>query len=253
MAITPDELDKLNKELEIALDNKDSYEAFKRENFTVNSTRDVVQAYCIRLFEKFNLFDVIAAESGMLNNGPDDTHYRGRVMEKALNGHFDGRPEKDFPWGELKCAETKSNSSTELQQIITCGVIFTAVRKPEYNIVTDYYKSHFFTKMEDTLLITYFKDGRLGKEVNNVCTFSIRDPRWASRLKEDWESIRDEIILAIEGERNGTVVRKRSGICKSDSGTGPRSKSRRPNGLLGIRNDSVIITPQFFREIISAQ
>ena len=52
MAITPDELDKLNKELEIALDNKDSYEAFKRENFPVNSTRDVVQAYCIRLFEK---------------------------------------------------------------------------------------------------------------------------------------------------------------------------------------------------------
>ena len=118
-------------------------------------------------------------------------------------------------------------------------MIFTA----KDGIVTDYYKSHFFTKMEDTLLITYFKNGKIGKEVNNVCTFSIRDTLWASRLKEDWESIRDEMILAIEGEKNGTVVRRSSGICKSDSGTNSKSKSRRPNGLLGIRRDSVVITP----------
>ena len=248
MASTSDELIQLDKELKIALNNKDSYEAFKQENFPDSCTRDTMQAYCIELFKNFNLFDVVAAESGMLNNGPKDTHYRGRVLEKALNGHFDGKPKKDFPWGELKCAETKSNSSTELQQIITCGVIFTA----KDGIVTDYYKSHFFTKMEDTLLITYFKNGKIGKEVNNVCTFSIRDTRWASRLKEDWESIRDEMILAIEGEKNGTVVRRSSGICKSDSGTNSKSKSRRPNGLLGIRRDSVVITPQFFKEIISA-
>ena len=45
MASTSDELIQLDKELKIALNNKDSYEAFKQENFPDNCTRDTMQAY----------------------------------------------------------------------------------------------------------------------------------------------------------------------------------------------------------------
>lgn len=250
------ELEILKKEMEPkSIKKSEEYHAFKQQfGYLIPEKNDPkgfdsAKKYFELLFleKKFNLFDVVVAERGFLLASDSDTHYRGRVLEAALNGSFDGKAKADYAWGELKCIETKPNDSTRMDQIMSCGVIFTKNRKTkEYNVTDEYEDSHFFHKMKRTLIAPYYKKGKqLGCEVNNVASLDITDTKWAERLKEDWEHIRDEMKAAIQGEMEGTVERKRSGICKSDS-----EGKRTPNGLLGIRSDSVTITNKFFKEII---
>lgn len=219
---------------------KSEYLKFKKENMnidTIGSTFD----YLAKLFSKFTIFEAIMAEKGELASTSSDTHYRGRDLEACLGGSFDGKPLPDFDWGELKCIETKSYG--ELEQVITCGRIFTK-SKGDYVIKENYYDSAFYQKMKDAILIGYLKEGKqLGCIVNSLSHFSINNPKWKEKVKEDWESISSEMLSSIEKFKMDGVS-KPSGICKSDS-----NGTRRPHGLLGIRSDGVIITKKFFREI----
>lgn len=232
---------KILKEIEQeCLLKKPEYLKFKKENMHIDTIESAFD-YLEKLFSKFTIFEAIMAERGYLNSTDNDTHYRGRALELCLDGSFDGKPIPDFDWGELKCIETKSYG--ELVQVMTCGTIFTK-SNGDYVIKEDYHDSTFYQKMKNAVLIGYLKEGKqLGSKVNSLSHFSINNPKWKERLKEDWESISSEMISAIEkfkidGEK------KASGICKSDT-----NGTRRPHGLLGIRTDGVIITKKFFREI----
>tara|TARA_A100001011_G_C14254155_1_gene819276 strand:- start:886 stop:1662 length:777 start_codon:yes stop_codon:yes gene_type:complete len=244
MGRIPDNELKILKEIEQeCLLKKSEYLKFKKENMHIDTIESAFD-YLAKLFSKFTIFEPIMAEKGELASTSSDTHYRGRDLEACLGGSFDGKPLPDFDWGELKCIETKSYG--ELVQVITCGTIFSAISKPkgEYTIPENYYHSNFYKKMKDAILIGYLKKGKqLGCIVNSLSHFSINNPKWEEKLKEDWESISSEMVSAIEKfKRDGEE--KASGICKSDT-----NGTRRPHGLLGIRSDGVIITKKFFREI----
>lgn len=238
--IPANELKRLKEIEQECLLKKSEYLKFKKENMHIDTLESAFD-YLVKLFSKFTLFEVIVAERGYLNSTDNDTHYRGRVLELCLGGSFDGKPLPDFDWGELKSIETKSYG--ELEQVITCGRIFTK-SKGDYVIKENYYDSAFYQKMKDAVLIGYLKEGKqLGCIVNSLSHFSINNPKWKERLKEDWESISSEMLSSIEkfkmdGEK------KASGICKSDT-----NGTRRPHGLLGIRSDGVIFTKKLFREI----
>lgn len=196
--------------------------------------------------EKFNILDAVVAERGYGPATPSDTHYRGRVMERVLNGSFNGESKPDFAYGDLKLIETRGEH--KVAQVLTVGAIFNAIDKAkgDYLVVDDYYKSNFYKKVKQALIMSYRKEGmQLGMTPDNIMPFTATEPIWADKLKEDWESVRDEMKQAITEYKAGTRKRKASGICKSDT-----NGTRRPNGYLGIRSDCVIITPTFF-EIIS--
>lgn len=235
-----------------SLEKKADYEEFKSQadipSATATDTQSAVAAtnYLKQLFETFNIMDVVVGERGKGPSTTSDTHYRGRVFEQALNGSFDGKSEPDLGYAELKMIETSKKHT--LTQVMTCGVIYEAINKAkgEYQQVWDYEDSKFFTKMQSAILVSYLKVGQqLGFDVNNVIHFSVQDPRWALELKEDWISIRNEFDEAIAEYKAGTRKRKAAGICKSDT-----SGNRRPNGYLGIRSDSIVITRKFF-ELVS--
>ena len=187
----------------------------------------------------FSLLDAIVATTGKGPASSSDTHYRGRVLEAVLNGSFDGKPQSDFAYAELKATETKTNG--DLCQIITAGAIFTK-RKGQYDVVTRYEDSKFVSKLKRTIIVGYEKVGQqLGFDVKNVTMIDINDPRFAQQLKEDWESISQAMVQAIQDERDGKIVRKASGILSA--------KHKTPNGLLGVRSDSVTLTNKFYRLI----
>jgi hypothetical protein len=245
------ELQKLGDFEKESLSRAKEYQDFKKSS-NIPDKNDpagcgIAVQYLKELFfeKKFNLFDVVTGERGFLLASENDTHYRGRVFESALNGLSTGSSKSDFAYAELKLIETKPQDSTKLDQFMTCGVIFSK-SKGTYEVVDDYYESNFFKKLNTTIVVSYFKEGKqLGRIVNNVVVLDLNDAKWSQRLKEDWESIRDEMKLAIaEYERTG--IRKTSGICKSDT-----SGARRPHGLLGIRSDSVGITSKFFTELVN--
>jgi hypothetical protein len=195
---------------------------------------------------KFNIMDVVVGERGYGPTTESDTHYRGRVMESVLGGSFDSKSQPDFRYGDLKMIETKTNHV--LAQVMTCGIIFQAIdkHKGEYDIIENYEDSKFFQKMKQAIIMPYAKKGRqLGVIPESVFVFEASDPVWSKQLKEDWESIRDEMKTAIVSYKNNNTTRRASGICKSDS-----HGRRRPNGFLGIRSDCVVFTPKFF-EIVS--
>lgn len=195
---------------------------------------------------KFNILDAVVAERGYGPRTPDDTHYRGRVLESVLNGSFSGESAPDFAYGDLKLIETKDMH--KIAQVMTVGSIFTAVNKDsgDYSVVDNYAQSNFYKKVKQCLIMSYLKEGKqLGMTPNNIMPFTADNPLWAKELKEDWESIRDEMKQTIIEYKSGKRKRKPSGICKSDT-----SGKRRPNGYLGIRSDCVIFTAKFF-ELVS--
>jgi hypothetical protein len=197
----------------------------------------------IFLEERFNLMDAIVAERGYGPVSDSDTHFRGRVLESVLNGHCTGQSKPDFAYAELKLIETKTLH--EITQVMTVGVIFEAIDRQsgDYAIV-DYASSNFFKKCRRMIVVSYDKVGmQRGLVVNNVFAFEGSNRLWADKLEEDWLSISGEMQRTIAQYKAGTVRRKASGICKSDSGG---RNSRRPNGLLGIRNDSIVFTKKLF-------
>ena len=227
----------LKKQLVIPDKDDPSYEAFIKASEVLRK---------IFFEEKFNILDAVVAERGYGPATDSDTHYRGRVMESVLNGSFDGKSDPDFRYCELKLIETVGFH--KLAQVLTVGAIFNAINKAngDYIVVEDYYKSNFYKKVKQALIMSYRKEGmQLGMTPDNIMPFTATEPIWADKLKEDWESVRDEMKQAITEYKAGTRKRKASGICKSDT-----NGTRRPNGYLGIRSDCVIITPAFF-EIIS--
>ena len=251
--ISSTELVQLRSIEQKAQNNRESYLAFKQEHKHLIPALDdpdgLIKAkeYLTLLFSKFNILETVVGERGYLLASDNDTHYRGRVAETLLDGSFDGKSTPDFGWGDLKLIETKEADSTALVQVMTCGVIFTKNRKTKEYEVVEYNESNFVKKMRQALLVGYRKEGKqLGKDVTSITAFSLDNPVWASQLKEDWESISEEMIEAIEEEKAGIRVRRASGICKSDS-----SGKRRPHGYLGIRSDSVVFTPKFFREVVN--
>ena len=236
-----------------AQNNQVMYQTFKRAHTHLIPDKDdpnalfKAKAYLTLLFSSFNIMEAVVGERGYLLASDDDTHYRGRVLEAVLGGSFDGKSNPDFGWGDLKLIETKESDPSALVQVLTCGVIFTKNRKTKEYQVVEYSESNFVKKMRQALIVGYRKEGKqLGREVTTISAFLVDNPAWASQLKEDWESIRDEMVEAIEEEKAGIRARRASGICKSDS-----SGKRRPHGYLGIRSDSVVITPKFFREILN--
>lgn len=197
----------------------------------------------------YTILDVVVALSGHGPVSDSDTHYRGRVMEGVLGGSFTAKSQPDFAYGDLKLIETVADHV--LSQILTVGVIFNSSKRGgrkngEYQIVDNYHDSAFYKKVRQAVIMSYRKEGKqLGMKPDNIFVFEADNKLWADKLKQDWESIRDEMKNTILELKNGTKTRKASGICKSDTlGT------RRPNGYLGIRSDGVIFTKAFF-EIIS--
>jgi hypothetical protein len=202
------------------------------------------RAHLHRIFiqHQFNLLDVIVAERGHGPVSDSDTHFRGRALELALNGTFNGLSEPDYKYGDLKLIEIVRDYV--LAQVMTCGVIFAAEDKETgvYIEEQDYFRSNFYKKMRQAIILGYQKRSRqLGVEVRHVILFQADDPLWAEELKADWLSIRDEMTVAIAEFRAGKRIRRSSGICRSDT-----SGKRRPNGYLGIRSDSVVFTKKFF-------
>lgn len=187
----------------------------------------------------FTILDGIVAVCGRGPASQSDTHFRGRDLERILGGSFDGKPQADFGYAELKLTEV--NEKDNLVQLVRAGTIFTK-SKGEYNIVSSYEDSCFFKKMQSVILCSYEKVGKqLGFEMKTVNHFSVNDPRWKSELKEDWESIAAAMTQAIADEKAGKIIRKASGILSSTHKT--------PNGLLSVRSDGVMLTNKFFRMI----
>lgn len=250
--ISSTELVQLRSIEQEAQNNRDSYLAFKEEHKHLIPALDdpdgLIKAkeYLTLLFSNFNIMEAVVGERGYLLASDNDTHYRGRVAETLLGGSFDGKSNPDFGWGDLKFIETQADPCS-LEQVITCGVIFEKNRRTKEYEVVEYNESNFVKKMRQALIVGYRKEGKqLGKNVTSISAFLLDNPVWASRLKEDWESIRDEMVEAIEEEKAGVRVRKSSGITKSDT-----AGRRRPHGCLGIRSDGVLITKKFFREIVN--
>lgn len=186
--------------------------------------------------ERFTLLDAIVATTGRGPVNDNDTHYRGRVLEAVLGGSFNGKPTSDFGYAELKLIETKDPNT--LIQVMTAGAIFSKERG-EYIIVDRFEDSNFYKKMKRTIMVTYKKVGRqMGFCVNGAFLFEVQDQRWFDKLKEDWDCIRDAMIKAINDEALGHIKRKKSGILSS--------RLKTPNGYLGVRSDSVTISPKFF-------
>ena len=243
LAKTKDSIDKVN-----------AYQSFKaslsipdKTDSSYNALIDASNVLKKVFFEKkFNILDAVVAERGYGPSTPDDTHYRGRVLESVLNGSFTGESAPDFAYGDLKLIETKDLH--KITQVMTVGAIFNAQDKSkgEYYIVEDYRQSNFYKKVKQCLIMSYLKEGKqLGMTPNNVIPFTADNEIWAKELQEDWESIRDEMKVAIQEYQAGKRKRKPSGISKSDT-----NGKRRPNGYLGIRSDCVIFTPKFF-ELVS--
>jgi len=214
---------------------------------TLKSANQACEHLRTLFFEhKFNLIDVIVAECGKGPTNENDTHFRGRILESVLNGSFNGLAEPDFKYGDLKLIETQAPHV--LEQVLTVGRIFRAIDKAagQYEIESDYYCSGFYSKMKQAVIVTYRKQAKqAGVTPDSVFVFRADDAKWAKELKEDWESIGDEMTVAIKEYRAGKRKRRKSGICSSDT-----DGRRRPHGYLGIRSDGVIFTRQFF-ELIS--
>jgi hypothetical protein len=245
------EYKKLLEMVTVSKSKSEKYKALKSKlnipeitNPSIQSLNDAALVLKELFFDnEFNILDAIVAETGHGPSSDNDTHYRGRVLERVLNGTFTGESAPDFAYGDLKLIETKNLH--KITQVMTVGTIFNKSNR-EYKIVEDYYQSNFYKKVKQCLIMSYLKEGKqLGMTPNNIITFNIDDEEWANKLKEDWESIRDQMKEAITEYNSGKRQKKASGICKSDtSGTG------RPNGYLGIRSDSIVFTAKFF-ELIS--
>ena len=228
------EFSELKNTLKIPEPSDSSIEAAK---LTVSFLKTVFLEY------KYSLLDAIVSVTGQGPSSQSDTHYRGRVLEAVLNGSFDGLSRSDFAYAELKLIETISKN--KMCQVMTAGRIFKKTKK-DYEIDHDYDPSKFYKKMKTTIIVGYQKQGKqLGFDVNGVYLLDIENPIWAKELKEDWISIRDAMIQAIADEKAGKIKRKASGILSS--------RHKTPNGLLGVRSDSVIIRNKLFQQIVECQ
>ena len=200
-----------------------------------------LSALKIIFFERrFDILDAAVAERiarGEAPVGPvsqNDTHYRGRLLERVLNGNCTGAAGPDFAGFELKLVET--TSLHQLSQVMTVGAISPKTSPITTN--TQYYDSSFYKKMKRCIIMTYTKSGmQLGFKPNHLFMFEADAPIWAAPLQADWESIASEYITTMLSARS----RRPSGYCSSDT-----SGKRRPNGLLGIRSDAVIFTAEMF-------
>jgi hypothetical protein len=190
--------------------------------------------------QKFNILDAVVAERiarGEQPVGPisqNDTHYRGRLLERVLNGNCTGASSPDFARFELKLVET--SSLHRLEQVMTIGAI--SPRSSPVTVGTSYLESSFYKKMKKCIIMTYAKSGKqVGFQPNHLFLFEADASDWAASLQEDWESIAKEYVQTIASNKK----KRASGYCKSDT-----AGARRPNGLLGIRSDGVIFTATMF-------
>lgn len=193
----------------------------------------------------FDILDLVLGTRGYGPSSSSDTHFRGRALELVLNGIFSGKSSPDFAYGDLKLIECADRE--RMVQVMTVGIIAAADRKNlEYEIPDEFKDSKFYQKAKSLIIQPYLKKGKqLGFKQLPAFNFRLEDGDFEHRCREDWYAIRDHLSSRVQLARSGKIVRRASGICKSDT-----DGKRTPNGLLGIRSDSVIITKKLFKEMV---
>lgn len=187
---------------------------------------------------EYDIRDLMYYANGFLVKSQDDTHVKGRAVEKALGGRCDGKPDSDFIFAELKLIQT-IRTCDNLEQVLTIGAI-----APGKVIVENFEESCTYKKLKSMFVATYLREGKqLGHKINSHFVFNVKDPKFFNKIKEDYEFYVKEWKKAREEELAGTKIKKASGIMKSDNGL------RCPNHTLGIRSDGIIFTKKFFKEV----
>lgn len=202
------------------------------------STIEQCKEYLDKIIENgnFDLHDLIsdANDNEFWLKNQDDTHAKNRLFEKAMGGKCDSLPIPDRNDGEIKL--TQITKEHNLEQVITIGRI-----QPENcEKYPCFEQSCTFKKMQKMLVVSYVKEGgQLGRKLFNPFIFEVENPKWFSRIKEDWDYYHKEYYKSLKENH-----KKPSGYMKSDTSGG-----RCPNHTLGIRTDSIIITKSFFQEV----
>jgi len=193
--------------------------------------------------QNFDLFDVVVDATGEILKNENDTHSKNRRWEKFWGGRGDGSPEPDASWGEIKLIQIVSDHT--LEQVMTIGAISKKNENNKREVEENFEDSSIYRKLKQCFITTYFQEGKQkGHKISESFVFQVEDKKWFARIKEDWEYYRDEYRDYYSKFESGLIKKRASGIMKSDT-----NGKRCPNSCLGIRSDSIIFTPKFFKGV----
>lgn len=194
--------------------------------------------------KNFDIFDVAVYATGLLIKNENDTHSKNRRWEQFFTGcPSNGKSAPDALWSEIKLIQIVSDHT--LEQVMTIGTISKINENKKREVEENFEDSSIYRKLKQCFITTYFQEGKQkGHKISESFVFQVEDSKWFERIKEDWEHYRDEYRDCYSKEKYGLIKRRASGIMKSDT-----HGKRCPNSTLGIRSDSIIFTPCFFKEV----